>query len=282
MSHVAIEGQGPMEWRDEGILLWVRRHGESNVIIEALTAEHGRHAGLVRSGASRANVAILQPGAQLSLEWNARLAEHLGTYKIDLIRSRAGAIISDRLALAALNAVSALLVQFLAEREPNAEVYESTLELLDSMGAGEVSWPLRYALWELSLLEALGFGLDLTSCAATGQREDLVYVSPRSGRAVCRSAGAAFADRMLPLPGFLTGRGRPNAAEVREALRLTGYFLQYWVRPAFEIQSIPDARDRLVRLMDEVDLVEEIAQAEPQYTPEEEAWLARFGLQSTG
>lgn len=270
-----------MEWRDEGILLWVRRHGESNVIIEALTAGHGRHAGLVRGGSSKANAAMLQPGAQLSLEWNARLAEHLGTYKIDLIRSRAGTIISDRGALAALNAISALLVQFLPDREPNAEIYESTLILLNAMGAGEVSWPVRYALWELSMLEALGFGLDLTSCAATGSSDDLIFVSPRSGRAVSRQAGAPFADRMLPLPGFLVGRGRPGAADVREALRMTGYFLTHWACPAFEIQAMPDARERLVRLLDKIELVEEIENKGPLYTKEEEAWLARFGMQTT-
>lgn len=270
-----------MEWRDEGILLWVRRHGESNVIIEALTVEHGRHAGLVRGGASKANAAILQPGAQLTLEWNARLAEHLGTYKVDLVRSRAAAIISDRCSLAGLNAVSALLVQFLPDREPNQLIYQSTLELVDSMGAGEVSWPVRYALWELSLLESLGYGLDLSSCAASGTTDDLIFVSPRSGRAVCRQAGAAFADKMLPLPAFMTGQGQPRAADVREALRLTGYFMEHWVRPALEIEALPEARTRLIRLMDRIEMVEEIEETGPIYTPEEEAWLARFGMETT-
>lgn len=270
-----------MEWRDEGILLWVRRHGESNVIIEALTAENGRHAGLVRGGASKANAAMLQPGAQLSLEWKARLAEHLGTYKVDLVRSRAGAIMSDRLRLAALNAISAMLVRFLPEREPNPEVYAATLELVDAMGDASVSWPVRYTLWELGLLEALGFGLGLNSCAATGSQDDLVYVSPRSGRAVSRSAGAPFADRMLPLPAYLVGKGRPGPADVREALRLTGYFFDHWVRPSFEVETLPAARDRLVRLMDKLEFVEERPDDGPVYDAAEEAWLAKFGLQTT-
>ena len=267
-----------MEWRDEGILLWVRRHGESSVIIEALTREHGRHAGLIRGGASKKQAAILQPGAQLSLEWSARLAEHLGTYKADLVRSRAAAIMTDRHRLAAMNVISTLLVQFLPEREPNHTIYEDTLDLLDMMGDEDPAWPGRYALWELALLEALGFGLDLATCAATGRTQDLAYVSPRSGRAVSREAGSPFADRMLPLPAFLTGRGNPKIADVREALRTTGYFLENWVCPSYEIQSLPDVRERLVRLLERLEIAAQPAPeaASPSYSAEEIAWLAKF------
>ena len=266
-----------MEWRDEGILLWVRRHGESNVIIDALTERHGRHAGLVRGGASQSMSATLQPGAQLSLEWKARLVEHLGVYKTDLIRSRAGAIMGNRVALAALNAVSALLVQFLPEREPNEEVYDSTLSLMDKLGTGDASWPERYAIWELELLQALGYGLDLGSCASTGQTEDLVYVSPRSGRAVCRSAGGPFADRMLPLPAFLLGRAQWTIADVREAIRMTGYFLENWVCKAFDVNEMPEARMRLMRLMQKYEMPDpQPGRPETQYNAEEKAWLAQF------
>lgn len=244
-----------MEWRDEGILLWVRRHGEANVIVEALTAAHGRHAGLVRGGASKATASLLQPGAQLSLEWKARLPEHLGNYKVELLRSRAAAIMASREALAALNVVSAMTVQFLPEREPNTEIYEMTCALVDELGDASPNWPIRYALWELELLEGLGFGLDLTSCASTGRTDDLVYVSPRSGRAVCRGAGAPFADRMLPLPSFLIKDSLPNIGDVREALRMTGYFFQHWVCPSFDVEKMPDARDRLLRLLGNVELV---------------------------
>jgi len=243
-----------MEWRDEGILLWVRRHGEKNAIVEALTARHGRHAGLVRGGASKSQASMLQPGAQLSLEWNARLAEHLGNYKIDLIRTRAATIMTDREALACLNAISALLVQFLPEREPNEEIYESTLMLVDALADRDPYWPARYAIWELLLLDISGFGLDLSRCASTGQRDDLAYVSPRSGRAVCRSAGAPFADRMLPLPAFLIGGRTLTMGDVREALRMIGYFMKNWVCDAFDIEDLPEARNRLVRLMDRMSL----------------------------
>ena len=243
-----------MEWRDEGILLWVRPHGESSVIVEALTAEHGRHAGLIRGGDGKNLKAILQPGAQLSLEWSARLAEHLGTYKVDLIRGRAATIMGNRDTLAALNTVSAMLVQFLAERDPNDQIYADTLALVDTLAALDPTWPVRYAMWELSLLQSLGFGLDLSACASTGQTEDLVFVSPRSGRAVCRAAGAPFADRMLPLPQFMIGKARPVIGDVREAIRMTGYFFENWVCKAYEIESLPEARNRLIRILDKVDL----------------------------
>ncbi len=240
-----------MEWRDEGILLWVRRHGETSAIVEALTPGHGRHAGLVRGGAGKSRAAVLQPGAQLSLEWHARLPEHLGTFKVELIHARAAAIMTDRDALAALNVVSALLVRLLPEREPNIAVYNATLGLVDALGEGDPHWPVRYALWELSLLRALGFGLDLECCAATGAREDLVYISPRSGHAVSRQAGTPYADRMLPLPQFLIGRGPATIAEVRAALRLTGWFFENRVCPAFDMAGLPVARIRLLRLLEQ-------------------------------
>ena len=263
-----------MEWRGEGILLWVRRHGESSAIIEVLTAEHGRHAGLVQGGAAKAKAQLLQPGAQLALEWNARLPEHLGTYRIDLVRSRAGVIMSSRDALAALNVISALLVKFTPERQADPKLYESTLQLVDFLGEANPFWPIVYAKWELDLLEAIGFGLDLSSCASTGSTGDLVYVSPRSGRAVCREAGAPFANRMLPLPPFLIDRGIPTMPDVRESLRLTGYFLKNWVCPAFEVPDVPKSRERLIRLAEQMKL--DLSPGGPQYTDEEIEWLQKF------
>ena len=169
-----------MEWRAEGILLWVRRHGETSAIVEVLTSEHGRHAGLVQGGATKAKAHMLQPGAQLSLEWNARLAEHLGSFRIDLMRSRAGMIMTSRDSLAVLNVVSALLVKLTAEREPCPALYDATLELVDCLGEANPFWPILYAKWELTLLEAVGFGLDLGSCASTGTTDELclLYTSP--------------------------------------------------------------------------------------------------------
>jgi DNA repair protein RecO (recombination protein O) len=239
-----------MDWRDEGILLAVRPHGESSAIIETLTREHGRHSGLVQGGNGAKMSPVLQPGTQLSLEWRARLSEHLGNFRIEPVRSRAAAIMADRVALGALNAIGALLVALLPEREPNPDVYDQTVLLADALAAGEWDWPARYARWEVALLTALGFGLDLTRCGATGVTEDLVYVSPRTGRAVSRETGGAWADKLLPLPAFLIDRGAPTIGAVRESLRMSGWFLEHWVCPAFERKTLPGARMRLARLLE--------------------------------
>lgn len=236
-----------MDWRDEGVLLAVRRHGESAAIIEVFTLGHGRHAGIVHGGASRKMAPVLQPGAQLDVSWHARLDEHLGTYTAEPLRSRAG-LMGDRLALAGLNSVCALLAFLLPEREAHAVLYDATQGVLDRIGAGE-GWAVDYLRWELGLLEEMGYGLDLTRCALTGSREDLAYVSPKSGRAVARAAAGEWADRLLPLPACLLGQGPATAAEIAAGLRLTGYFLEHRLAPDLGHKPLPEARRRLVALL---------------------------------
>lgn len=229
-----------MDWRDEGILLTVRRHGENAAIIDVFTAGHGRHAGVVRGGASRKMAPLLQPGAQLSVEWRARLEEHLGAYQVDLAKSRAAALMADGDALAAMGSVSALLTAYLGEREPHPDLYAATVGLLDAIGTAP-DWREAYVGWELMLIADLGYPLDLSTCAATGASENLVWVSPKSGRAVSAEAGAPYADKLLALPAFL--RGEPGGSPA-EGLRLTGYFLKNWVAPAFGGHEAPEARIR--------------------------------------
>jgi len=235
-----------MEWRDEGVLLSVRKHGEGSAIIEVFTKSHGRHAGLVRGGGSRKMAPILQPGAQLSVEWKARLEDHLGAYTIDPIKSRTVQIMSDRGALAAMGTVSALLCLGLPEREEHARLYTRTIDLVDALGEA-TDWPARYALWENALLADMGFGLDFTECAATGVTQDLIYVSPRSGRAVSREGGKDYADLMLPLPRFLRmDDPTDDATVVLDSLRTTGHFVEAWLMPALGREIAPSARGRLI------------------------------------
>lgn len=233
-----------MEWRDQGTLLSVRRHGESAAIIEVFTSGHGRHAGVVRGGASRRIAPLLQPGAQLDVSWHARLDEHLGAFTVEPLRSRAG-LLSDRAALAGLNAICALLTRALPEREPHPTLYAATLPLLDQLEHG--GWGWAYLRWELCLLEELGFGLDLDSCAVTGAQEGLAYVSPRTGRAVSRRGAGDWADRLLLLPAGLTG-GAEDAAGLSAGLRLTGHFLERELAQQGN-RPLPDARARLVALL---------------------------------
>ncbi len=237
-----------MDWRDEGLLIAVRRHGESSAIVEVLTRGHGRHAGVVRGGAGRRMAPVLQPGARLSVEWTARLEDHIGTFRVDPMASRTAAIMADGAALAALGAMTALVAVTLPERDSHPELYGRCLELVEALGVG-ADWGARYAAWELALLAELGFGLDLSVCAVTGGTAELVWVSPKSGRAVSREAGAAWADKLLVLPAFLRDgwEAPPAAAEVAAALRLTGFFLEARVAPGLRREVLPPARERAVR-----------------------------------
>lgn len=238
-----------MEWRDEGVLLAVRRHGESAAIIEVLTPAHGRHAGVVRGGAGRRMAPILQPGAQLDLTWRARLDDHIGTFTAEPLRNRAAAVLNDRLALAGLSAICEMLVFALPERAPAPAIYAPSLALLDLL-AQTPDWPVAYLKWELRLLDELGFGLDLSACAVTGATTGLVHVSPRSGRAVTAVGAGKFADRLLPLPACLTTAGAAAPpADILAGLRTTGHFLEHHLPRRTGAHSIPAARGRLVDLL---------------------------------
>ena len=234
-----------MEWRDEGFLLSVRPHGESSALIEVFSAEHGRHAGVVRGGTSRKVAPLLQPGAQLDLHWRARLEAHLGTFSVELLRSRAALVMRDRLALAGLNAVVSLLGYCLSEREAQGSLYQHSVNLLDLLGQNDL-WPLAYLRWELRLLEETGYGLDLSSCAVSGTETDLVYVSPKSGRAVSREGAGDWADRLLPLPAVMRGEGEATDAEILSALATTGYFLHEKLAKDQGSRPLPQARARFL------------------------------------
>lgn len=235
-----------MDWRDEGVLLSMRPHGESAAIIEVLTASHGRHAGVVRGGASRRMAATLQPGNGLQLEWRARLEDHIGTFTVEPLQSRAH-LLSDRLALAGLLSACALLRVALPEREPHPALWSDTLRLFDTLGAQ--NWASAYLRWELRLLEDLGFGLDLSSCAVTGATEGLAFVSPKSGRAVSIAGAGEWADRLLPLPAGLAGTGILSDEALAQGLRLSGFFLDHGLRPVLQDRPLPEARSRLVDLL---------------------------------
>jgi DNA repair protein RecO (recombination protein O) len=215
-----------MQWSDEGIVLGVKRHGEANAILELLTRAHGRHLGLVRGGAGSRLRAVLQPGNRIISTWRARLDEHLGHYLVEGLDSRAAAFLPLPHALYGMTHLAALC-RLLPERDPHPQVHAALDEVLDGLvdtrraGASVVRF-------ELLLLAELGFGLDLATCAASGREDDeLIYVSPKSGRAVSRQAGEPWKDRLLALPAFLRdpGAGEPSPQDVVDGFALTGFFL---------------------------------------------------------
>ncbi len=232
-------------WTDEAALLATRPFGETSVIIEVFSELHGRHAGVVRGGISRKVAPILQPGAQLAVTWKARLDQHLGSFTVEPVRSRAAAAMGDRLSLAGLNAVCGMLAMVLPERQAHAPLYRRTIGLLDLLGQVDV-WPLAYLRWEQALLEEMGFGMDLSACAVRGVNEDLAFVSPKSGKAVSRDAAGEWADRLLLLPPVLAGKGDASASEIVKALVTTGYFIEHRLIKGLGDRPMPAARARLL------------------------------------
>src|SRR5438309_5243406 len=214
-----------MEWTDEGIVLGVRRHGESSAIIELLTRSHGRHLGLVRSGSSKRMRPMLQPGNSVSAVWRARLDEHLGSYQVEGTRLRAATLMGSSHAVYGVTHLASL-ARLLPERDPHEDIYEMldrTLDDFDDAG-GAADHLIRF---ELAMLAELGFGLDLENCAATGETAELIYVSPKSGGAVSRAAGEPYQDRLLRLPAFLRAGDDSGWSDqdLRDGFRLTGLFL---------------------------------------------------------
>src|SRR5580692_8722537 len=239
-----------MQWIDEGIVLGVKRHGETSVILELMTLERGRHLGLVRGGAGTRLRGVLQPGNSLRATWRARLDEHLGNYAVESINLRAAGFLPAAHAVHGVTHLAALC-RLLAEREPHAAIYGALQTILDNLDDPHVAAPL-IARFELDFLAELGFGLDLGSCAATGATADLIYVSPRTGRAVSRGAGEAYRERLLRLPAFLHTDAEPqSASDLADAFSLTGFFLD---RHAFSPRGLhlPEARAHFVTALSRV------------------------------
>jgi DNA repair protein RecO (recombination protein O) len=214
-----------MEWTDEGIVLGVRRHGESSAIAELLTRGHGRHLGLVRGGSGSRMRPLLQPGNSVRAVWRARLDEHLGTYLIEGTRLRAATVLASSHAVYGVTHLASL-ARLLPERDPHEDIYDMldrTLNDFDDIGEAAV----HLVKFELAMLAELGFGLDLETCAATGATSDLVYVSPKSGGAVSRQAGDPWRDRLLR-PFLRESGGVSNGwsdQDLQDGFHLTGLFL---------------------------------------------------------
>jgi DNA repair protein RecO (recombination protein O) len=231
-----------MEWRDEGTIIGVRQHGESAVILEVMTRAHGRHLGLVRGGRSSKQQPVLQPGNAVSLTWRARLDEHLGEYRVELLASHAARLMAAPVALYGLATVAALL-RLLPERDPHPGLHEALGVLVEHLDEPLLA-PALVVRFEVAMLAELGFGLDLARCAVTGSPDDLSHVSPKSGKAVSRAAAAPWLDRLLPLPAFLSegqGARQPSPADIAAGFALTGFFLR---RHLFEPRGLPEPPER--------------------------------------
>ena len=237
-----------MEFVDDGIILAARAHGESAAVVDILTPHHGRWAGLVYGRQGRTKTPLLQPGNGVKATWKGRLDDSLGFFTLELTQARAAALMQDRLSLAALTAACAVASATLPERQAHGRVYHTLRILFDHLDNIDI-WPALMARWELGLLSELGFGLTLDRCAATGARENLIYVSPKSASAVCAEAGEPYKDRMLPCPSFLReASADASRADAVAGLRTTGHFIETRILHAAN-QELPDARRRLFELL---------------------------------
>lgn len=231
------------QWTDRGIVLAARPHGEGGAVVSLLTETHGLHAGYVPGGQSSKKRGVIEPGSLVAADWAGRAADSLGTFRLEQERHVAALFMDDPLRLGALMSACALCDAALPEREGHPGLFHGLLALLELMG--EDGWGAAYVMWELALLRELGFGIDLSKCAAGGSAATLCYVSPKSGRAVGAEAGEPYKDKLLPLPDFLkpgSGGGGDDADVVR-GLRLTGYFLEHWAF-AQHTRGIPEQRLR--------------------------------------
>lgn len=240
------------QWSDQAIILSARAHGESSAIVQVLTANHGRHGGLVRGGNGRAKKGLLQSGNIADATWRGRLPEHLGQFTFEAYRSHAAQILNDRLRLLALNSLCALLESVLPEREPHPGLFSGTEAVLMTLSRDDHEseepgpfWLAAYILWEIGLLAEIGFGLDLHQCALTGEKTDLKWVSPRTGRAVTDAAAEPYRSKLLPLPAFLTSEPEANLdyGQCLDGLRLTRHFLSAAYGGG---EHVPAARDRFI------------------------------------
>ena len=238
-----------MEWADDAFVLAARAHGEAGALVELLTERHGRFAAHVAGGASRKMKPVLQPGARVIAEYRARTSDHLGSAQLEAVGEGPAALFDDALALTGLSSAAAVTAAALPEREPHPEVFAAFESFWTALQAPDI-WPAVYVRFEAGLLEALGFGLDLARCAVTGSADDLAWVSPRTGRAVSRDAGAPYADRLLRLPPFMLGsQGGLAAGDVAAGLELTGRFLERDVFGPLN-RPLPPARAWLVERLE--------------------------------
>ena len=231
------------EWTDSALIIGIKKFAEQDGVFSFFTQNHGKYSGLIKNAFSKRQAGNLQIGNLVQISWKARLEEHLGTVKAELLTSYSASLLDNPPRLTALSCISAMC-SLLPERENVSDFFQMTLEQIALLQFD--GWAARYALWEADLLKALGFGLDLSACAVSGTTDDLIYVSPKSGRAVCRSAGEPWRDKLLMLPSFLREKNiSPDNKEIKKALKLTGFFLENYVLKTLDC-TIPAVRERLI------------------------------------
>jgi DNA repair protein RecO (recombination protein O) len=238
-----------MQWLDQAIIISIKKFGENSAILHLLSMNHGLFKGAVPNISSKRSAYIYQIGNVVDANWKARLPEQLGSFKLELLEPIAAYIFDNKIMLQSLSCACTIIDNCLAERHPEQEIYNFFYKLILKMKQG-LNWQFYYVLFELNLLSNLGFGLDFSCCAVTGSTDDLVYISPKTGRAVTKNVGAPYKDKLLLLPKFLLDNNEyPSLEEISLGLELSGYFLnKYFIE---HNKIIPPSRSRLIKLIKE-------------------------------
>ncbi len=234
-----------MRWESEGIVLGFNLHNEKSYILEVLTKEYGRHKGLIRGIHSKNLRSIIEPGNEVKALWSGRLETHLGNFTIEPIKSWSSLILSKKDKLTALSSLCSLISLTMAEKQPNELIYYNSKEMIKKISSDEDNWIREYINWELGLLSEIGYGIDLSKCAVTSKKDELVYVSPSSGRAVTLEGAGSYKDRLLKLPNFIVSHEYEyDNNDIMNGLELTEYFLR---KRFFEPNNLnfPQSRNRL-------------------------------------
>lgn len=216
-----------MHIRADALVVAVRSHGENDAIVRALTPANGLLAGYVRGGRSRRLRPVLQPANQVIGDWRSRSDDQLARLVVELVQSRAP-LFAEPLPAAALDWVTALTAAVLPEGQPYPRLHAALGGVVEAIEVAPSArgWAVALVRYEVLLLAELGFGLALDTCAVTGMRDDLAWVSPKSGRAVSRASGNPYADRLLRLPGFVRAGGAAQWDDIFAGLTLTCHFLE--------------------------------------------------------
>ncbi|MCL2439180.1 MAG: DNA repair protein RecO [Alphaproteobacteria bacterium] len=211
-----------MKWEDSGIVLGVKKFGETDATVGVLTASHGLITSLVKGGQSRKKLATLQTGNQVAVRFTARTEGQMGFFDLELKKQVATEILTDIKKSTALACALAVLTDALPESEPHWKLYENTNILLLNPTLE------NYIIWERELLDELGFKMDLTKCNATGCTENLAYISPKTGHAVCAAAGEIYKDRLFKIPAIWseTPPANPTDEDLNDALKILEFFLR--------------------------------------------------------
>ena len=250
------------EWSDQGIILSIRKYGEKGLVVNILTIEHGRHLGWLSNGGNKNLISYVQPGNIVSVSWKSRLIEQMGNYKIELISSVSGKILDEKLKLQALSSICSLLEKILPERQKYTEIHNATIAFIDLLlldsDINSVNWIEGYVKWEIGILSSIGFSLNLYECAVTGTKNNLYFVSPKTGKAVSKEGAGDFAPKLLGLPKFLGGAksiGLNFYHEMVAGLKITSYFFENKLLVSINNEKnnyLPKARDRLIEMIEKL------------------------------